>query len=57
MPCPEKHLEKLDAMLDSAFNSSKKDDLEDPKDDCKDSKDKKNDTQLDPGLLGKKNAS
>jgi hypothetical protein len=54
MPCPDKHLEKLDAMLDSAFKSSKKDELEEPKDDKKDNEDR---DELRTGALSKKNPS
>jgi hypothetical protein len=55
MPCDPEKMKKLDALLDE-FLSSRRDALEKPEDDD-DETESEADTQDDPGLLGKKNAS
>jgi hypothetical protein len=60
MPCAPEHLKKLDTMFD-AFFAPKKDaavTVSPPNKDCSPFSDKaKKDTQMEPGNLGKKNAS
>jgi hypothetical protein len=52
MPCDPKHLEKLDAMIDSVLKKDNKDcDLPMKKDNFEEEAD----TQMEPGLLSKRN--